>query len=68
MTDYEKEKNPSYSTKGGYLKNLTYKESWSLFWKNAEPFEKQIILKLPHFDKNIFLEITGIDVSDELTK
>ena len=68
MTYIEKENNPSYSTTGGYLKNLTYKESWSLFWKNAEPFEKQIILKLPHFDKNIFLEITGIDVSDELTE
>jgi hypothetical protein len=35
LTEIEKEENPSYSTTGGYLKKLTYKESgdfWESLW------------------------------------
>ena len=65
MTDKEKENNPSYKTTGGYLKKFTYKESWMNFWKIASQQKKDEILNLPYFDKSIFLEITGIDITNE---
>ena len=65
LTEIEKEENPSYSTTGGYLKKLTYKESWAKFWENSNRIKKDEILNLPHFNKDIFFEITGIDTTNE---
>lgn len=46
---------------GGYLKTLDYKEAWAKWWEE-HPDDHQKFLDLPHFDADVFKEITGIDV------
>ena len=65
MTDEEKEKYPYYETTGGYLRTNTYKQAWAEAWKLYSEKEKQAIQKLPNFDKDIFKDITGIDIESE---
>ena len=62
MTDDEKKSNPSYKTTGGYLKQRTYKEAWQIMWGSWTKEQQDSIKKLPNFDKEIFKEITGIEV------
>ena len=62
MTDEEKEANPSYKTTGGYLKKRTYHEAWRIMWDSWTKEQQDSIKKLPNFDKDIFKEITGIEV------
>ena len=63
MSDDEKELYPSCETTGGYLKNIKVtvedKQNW---WNNLSESDRKEVLSLPNFDKNIFKEITGIDV------
>lgn len=63
MTDEEKENNPSYTTKQGYLKAYTYKEAWANAWEKATKEDKQLLYALPNFDAEVFREISGIDVN-----
>ena len=66
MTEEEKEQHPQYKTTGGYLKKYTYKEAWKNMWNELTEEEKDIIMtELPNFDKDIFKEITGIDVDKD---
>ena len=62
MSEEEKEKYPKYKTTGGYLKKFSYKEAWENLWNNITEEEKEEIKKIPNFDKDIFKEITGIEV------
>ena len=62
MSDKEKEKHPQYKTTGGYLRQRTYKEAWQIMWDNWTKEQQDSIKKLPNFDKDIFKEITGIEV------
>ena len=62
MTDEEKEEHPSYKTTCGYLKTYTYKEACQNMWNKWSEDERNLIMKLPNFDKEIFKEITGIEV------
>ena len=62
MTDDEKKSNPSYKTTGGYLKKRTYHEAWQIMWDSWTKEQRESIKKLPNFDKDIFKEITGIEV------
>ena len=62
MTDEEKEANPSYKTAEGYLKKRTYHEAWQVMWDSWTKEQQELIKKLPNFDKDIFKEITGIEV------
>jgi hypothetical protein len=62
MTDEEKEANPDFKAKGGYLKTYTWEEAWQNYWKNSNEEEKRKVLNLPNFDVKIFKEITGIEV------
>ena len=62
MTDEEKEANPSYKTAEGYLKKRTYHEAWRIMWDSWTKKQQKSIKKLPNFDKDIFKEITGIEV------
>jgi hypothetical protein len=39
----------------------TYKEAWSLAWKEMSEEDKNRFLNLPNFDADIFEEITGIN-------
>lgn len=62
MTDEEKKAHPEYETTGGYLKELTNKDCCIKWWKTLSDEDKAIIFDLPNFDKEIFKEITGVDV------
>lgn len=39
-----------------------YEEAWATWWGKASKKDKDAILNLPHFNKEIFKGITGIDV------
>ena len=65
MTKEEKKQNPDYKTAGGYLKEKGYEEAWRDAWDGAEDGEKVQTIGLPHFDADIFEEITGIDIRKE---
>ena len=62
MTPEEKEAHPEYKVQEGYLKTYTYKEACQRMWDSFTKTERNKIKKLPNFDKNIFKEITGIEV------
>lgn len=62
MSVKEKKENPSYKTTGGYLKKRTYHEAWQIMWDSWTKEQRESIKKLPNFDKDIFKEITGIEV------
>lgn len=65
MTEEEKEQHLQYKTTGGYLKKYEYKEACKNMWNELTEEERNIIMtELPNFDKDIFKEITGIDVDE----
>ena len=64
-TDEEKENSPIRQAIGGYLKEYTYKEACENWWESLSDKNKNLIQKMPNFDKDIFKEITGIDVGKE---
>jgi hypothetical protein len=59
MTAQEKKDHSVYKEIGGYLKRFTYEEAWANWWAEND---HEAILKLPHFDAEIFEGITGLDV------
>ena len=65
MTDEEKAAHPEAKTTGGYLKQLDNSECGSIWWRGLNDYEKTIIKAIPNFDKEIFKEITGVDVDME---
>lgn len=62
MTDEEKEKYPEYKVTGGYLGISDEDESPQSWWDDLLEDEKNTIKSIPNFDKEIFKEITGIEV------
>ena len=67
MTDEEKESYPTAKAAGGYLRKIPDDELAVIrndWWERLSPGAKDEILKLPNFDKEIFKEITMIDVSN----
>ena len=65
MTDKEKESCPAAKVTGGYFRKVPDDELAIIrneWWARLSPDEKDEILKLPNFDKEIFKEITLIDV------
>ena len=62
MTDEEKAAHPEAEVTGGYLKQIDNSKRRSDWWSSLEEKEKEIIKSIPNFDKEIFKEITGIDV------
>ena len=63
MTDEEKEQHPEYSVTGGCLKHTEKESERQVWWNNLSELNKNVIKQLPNFDKEIFKEITGIDVN-----
>ena len=60
MTEEEKEQHPEYSVTDGFWKNVEGEvQEW---WDGLTKESKNIVMSLPNFDKDIFKEITGIDV------
>jgi len=62
MTDQEKIDYPTFHTTGGYLKSYEYQEAFKKSWNEASEEDRVLVEKLPNFDADIFLEISGIDV------
>lgn len=62
MTDEEKEQYPEYSVTGGFLKNIEREKKRQSWWDSLTKESKDSVMSLPNFDKDIFKEITGIDV------
>ena len=66
MTDEEKQNVVGWSEMGGYLKTLGYNEAWARAWSEASERRKDWYKNLPNFDKDIFFEITGIKIDEEV--
>lgn len=49
----------------GYLKILDNSECAVIWWRGLSDRQKDIITAIPNFDKEIFKEITGIDVDED---
>ena len=49
--------------KFGDFRHLSYKKSWSTFWGTLSLKDKKAVCTIPHFDKTVFQEITGIDTT-----
>jgi len=67
MTKQEKKENPSYTTTGGYLRTNDMKEEWAKAYATASPEDIALTKALPAFDADVFLEITGIDLRDDVS-
>lgn len=65
MTEEEKEANPNAKDTDGYLKIMEPHECAQDWWNKLKDADKKIILGIPNFDREIFKEITGIDVGEE---
>ena len=62
MTNEEKAAHPEEETTGGYLKILDNSECAVIWWRGLSDRQKAVITAIPNFDKEIFKQITGIDV------
>ena len=68
MTDEEKKAYPTAEITNGYLRKIPDDELAVIrneWWARLSPDNKDEILKLPNFDKEIFKEITMIDVKND---
>lgn len=69
MTDKEKEAYPSYTTTGGFLKVCTSCQHAAIeAWNKTSQEDKELTLKLPNFDDDVFKEIFGFSVLESLEK
>ena len=65
-TQEEKEKyKKEIETCGGYLKTIPYKEAFKLSWNKADKKDRMLIKKVPGFNKELFFEISGINVDED---
>lgn len=65
-TEEEMKKDNTKKLIGGYLKKYSYKEACATWWNKISERDKEIIKSIPNFSKEIFEEITGIDVEEEM--
>lgn len=71
MTEKEKKQHPEYQTTGFYLKELRSEEiaeERQKYWNQLSQKQKDIVMAIPNFDKEIFQQITGIDVDKGVMK
>jgi hypothetical protein len=62
MSDEEKKLNPHYVTLGGYMKTLSYKESWAIALNGITEQEKELLRSIPNWNAEKFFEITGVKI------
>ena len=55
-------------TCGGFTKAIPYKEAFRIAWNKASKEEHKMLLKLPNWNNEIFMEISGIDAEAEIAK
>ena len=68
-TDEEKEAHKiDIETCGGFIKAISYKEAFRIAWNKASKEEHKKLLKLPNWNNEIFMEISGIDAEAEIEK
>jgi len=60
MSDADKVDNPTFHTCGGYLRKNDMMQEWRKAYESATPEDIELTRKLPGFDADVFLEITGI--------
>ena len=65
-TDEEKAQDERKRFIGGELITIPYKEACANWWASLSEKDKAIIKTIPNFDANIFAEITGIDLTNDL--
>lgn len=63
-TSEEKQADKDKELIGGYLKTYSYKEACKNWWDKYTDEEKAVIMSMPHFDKDKFKQITGIEVEE----
>ena len=64
-TEYTKEEkaaDPEKEKIGGYLKTYSMEEAWANWWNKLSDENKAIIQQIPNFDKEVFKDITGIEI------
>ena len=67
MSDDETKEHPEAKVTGGYLAKITVgADELNQWWRDLTKCQKNAILSLPNFDKEIFKEITGIDVDNKI--
>ena len=64
MTDAEKVAAPTFHTCGGYLRTNDMQTEWRKAFDAAIPEDRAKVRELPGFDAAVFLEITGLDLSE----
>lgn len=62
MTDEEKEQHSEYLATGGFLKHIEEETGRQMWWDGLSDVQKDSVMQLPNFDKDIFREITGISI------
>jgi hypothetical protein len=65
MSEKEKDNNPGYIERNGFLKKYEYKEAWKILWDSLSTEDKKTVQMIPNFNKNVFFEITGIKIKGE---
>ena len=64
MTDKEKKNHPECSVTGGFLEYIENETKRQMWWNQLSDIDKDAVMSLPNFDKDIFKEITGISVEE----
>jgi hypothetical protein len=68
-TDEERETHKiEIETCGGFTKTISYKEAFRRAWNKTSKGEREKLLKLPNWNNEIFMEISGIDAEAEIAK
>ena len=62
MTAEDKIAHPDAETTGGYIKKLDNTDTVTMWWHSLSDRARAVIMSIPNFDKDIFKEITGIEV------
>ena len=62
MTDEEKQEHPEYSVTCGFLKTIEKEAGKQMWWDSLNDIDKETVMNLPNFDKDIFKKITGINI------
>ena len=55
-----------WGEKNGKLKYRNYKDACAIWWSKLTEENKKIIQQIPNFDPDVFLDITGIDVREDI--
>lgn len=61
-SEEEKQEDEEKALIGGYLKTNAYKEACEKWWNAMTEENRDIIKSMPNFDKEVFKDITGIEV------